>query len=46
MHLLNNSNLLIENIIKLDSNICEMNLKMMELCNKCGMHQLLLLFIE
>ena len=38
MHLLNNSNLLIENAIKLDSNIYEMNLKMMELCNKCGMH--------
>ena len=27
MHLLNNSNLLIENAIKLDSNIYEMNLK-------------------
>ena len=40
MHLLNNSNILIENAIKLDSNIYEMNLKMMELCNKCGMHHL------
>ena len=27
MHLLNNSNILIENAIKLDSNIYEMNLK-------------------
>ena len=27
MHLLNNSNLLIENALKLDSNIYEMNLK-------------------
>ena len=43
MHLLNNSNLLIENAIKLDSNIYEMNLKMMELCNKCGMHHTLTL---
>ena len=38
MHLLNNSNILIENAIKLDSNIYKINLKMMQSCNKYGMH--------